>query len=86
MNRIRLRLAEGEQGKNNKMSSSGHGRNLIIILVMLSRPGGGGYSCVGTNRYVRLTVISFSAFYEREGCTKMGTPEQEGSYPAEKSS
>ena len=39
----------------------------------------GGHSCVGNNGYVRLTGISFSAFYEQEGCTKMGTTEQEGS-------
>ncbi len=41
--------------------------------------GGGGYSCVRTNGYVRLTGISFLALYEQEGCTKMGTTEQEGS-------
>ncbi len=38
----------------------------------------GGHSCVGTNGYVRLTWISFSAFYEQEGCTKMGISELEG--------
>ncbi len=39
----------------------------------------GGHACVGTNGYVRLTGMFFSAFYEQEGCTKMGTTEQEGS-------
>ncbi len=32
---------------------------------------------LGPTGYVRLTRKSFSAFYEQEGCTKMGTSEQE---------
>ncbi len=70
------------------------GRDMLCSLVVTSQhlspcraselthlpPGGGGcHSCVGTNGHVRLTGISLSAFYEQEGCSKLGTSEQEGS-------
>ncbi len=42
-------------------------------------PSRGGHSSGGINGYVRLTGISFSAFYEQEGCTKMGISKHEGS-------